>query len=346
MNTDKLFTLIIPVYDEPIALVDECLMSVCTQQCFDFNHLETIIVVDGNQSKYDELKEFESKYSKLNLSVKLNEVNGGAGVARNLGIDSANGMYIIFADCDDVYNNNLAFASMYKAVTENLEFPDYMWTKFFEESVDTDQSGNAISRKLVLHSDPIVWSFAKVIKREVLDRYRIRFAPDIRIYEDTHFCAMAYALSSTAKHIDDVSYFWRWRSNSTIRKNAQIKKFVWTKDLMITNLYLIDFLERVLDKELDNLNADQITRINEVLAVKSKLIVDAYSAEQVCKAEQPNLLRKVEAISDSFRSDILKNAMNRDAEIESRLDTLPRYRESFYEWMDRRGFNYTKEGIK
>lgn len=340
MYPDEMFTLIIPVYNEETRLVEECLMSVMTQQYFNFNLLDTIIVVDGSKEKYDELKslKLEDRYSKLSLQIILNETNGGAGVARNVGIDNAKGMYVIFADCDDVYNNNLVFASIFKAVTDNWEFPDYLWMRFFEEAPQYDENHNQIGTTLVLHTDPLVWSFAKVMKREVLNKYNIRYASNIRIYEDTHFCAMAYALSNTCKFIDDISYFWRWRSDSTIRYKSEIKRFLRLSNILITNLYVIHFLEDILNTKLDDLSKEQIQHINEVMNIKSKLITDTYQIEQEVKVEQPNLLDRVKSITEEFRDDIIKYSEGQEESIEARLQTLPRYRESFYTWAERRGF--------
>lgn len=343
MHPEKLFTLIIPTYNEGIELIEECLMSVMTQQFFNFDYLDTIIVVDGSKGQYTKLLEsnLESRYSKLKLRIIFNEENGGAGVARNIGIDNAEGEYVVFADCDDVYCNNLAFAAMYRSVVSNNEFPDYLWTKFIEEGAQYDDQYNILGTQLVMHTDPIVWSFAKVIKRSVLNKYNIRFASDIRIYEDTHFCAMAYALCDTFKFIDNDTYFWRWRKDSTIRANAGIKRFLWTRDLIITNLYLINFLEGILDTKVEELSKEQIAHINEVLKVKSKLIVDAYTAEQECSLHQPNLLKKVVSIVDEFKTQISDNAEGLEVDIQARLyniPNLPQYKESFATWAQRRGF--------
>lgn len=88
-------SIIIPVYNVERYL-RQCLDSVCTNT--DVNY-EVICVDDGStDSSVDILKEYEQKCNKLKV---LTTPNGGAGRARNIGLDNASGEYVYFLDSDD-----------------------------------------------------------------------------------------------------------------------------------------------------------------------------------------------------------------------------------------------------
>ncbi len=89
------FSIIIPVYNRPNE-VQELLKSLSEQTCMDF---ETVIVEDGSSLPCDKVAE---EYSKL-LEVKyFFKDNQGRSIARNYGMERAQGSYFIFFDSDCV----------------------------------------------------------------------------------------------------------------------------------------------------------------------------------------------------------------------------------------------------
>ena len=88
-------SVIIPVYNTSKYL-NQCLESIQNQTFTDF---EAICINDGStDSSLEILKEFASKDDRF---IIINKKNEGQGIARNLGIQQANGEYIIFIDSDD-----------------------------------------------------------------------------------------------------------------------------------------------------------------------------------------------------------------------------------------------------
>ena len=91
---EKLVSVIIPVFNTDIELVKKCLRSIRMQ---DYRNLEIIIVDDGSESmlakKYDALK--------ANDIYVIHQKNMGVSVARNRGVEIANGEFITFVDADD-----------------------------------------------------------------------------------------------------------------------------------------------------------------------------------------------------------------------------------------------------
>ena len=88
-------SLIIPTYNYLEGLSD-CLEPVLKQLPVD---CECIVVDDGSDGAFvDALKRYENIAS--NFKIIYNE-HGGAGAARNTGIDAAKGRYVSFLDADD-----------------------------------------------------------------------------------------------------------------------------------------------------------------------------------------------------------------------------------------------------
>lgn len=90
-----LFSIIIPVYNVKEYL-NRCLMSILNQSFGDY---EIILVDDGSTDGSQFLCDsFAGKYAIIHV---IHQENRGLSSARNVGIDAANGKYIIFIDSDD-----------------------------------------------------------------------------------------------------------------------------------------------------------------------------------------------------------------------------------------------------
>ena len=91
-------TVVIPMYN-CAAFAKEVLSQFANQSFSDF---EVICVIDGAT---DNTEEVVSAFCNRDLRFRYTvRENGGAGAARNTGLDMAKGKYIIFADADDEYS--------------------------------------------------------------------------------------------------------------------------------------------------------------------------------------------------------------------------------------------------
>lgn len=111
----KLFTkisIIIPVYNGEKYL-QKCLDSLRKQSLYD---IQVICIDDGST---DESLNILNEFKKLDKRfLVLNQNHEGAGNARNYGINYAIGKYLLFLDCDDLFNKHLC-KKVYEKAREN-----------------------------------------------------------------------------------------------------------------------------------------------------------------------------------------------------------------------------------
>jgi len=92
-NSQKIkLTVIIPVYNRPTRVI-KALDSIPARE-----DIETIVVDDCST---DNTLEVLKAYNRIPITILQNEVNSGPGIARNKGMDAAQGRYITFLDSDD-----------------------------------------------------------------------------------------------------------------------------------------------------------------------------------------------------------------------------------------------------
>lgn len=116
MNTNVFFSIIIPAYQVE-KYIDDCIESVLKQ---NYQNYEVIIVDDGSTDQ-TVIKSDEFAIRNSNISV-IHKKNGGLSSARNVGINSAKGEYIIFLDSDD-FLSETALENLNKCI-EKYDSPE------------------------------------------------------------------------------------------------------------------------------------------------------------------------------------------------------------------------------
>lgn len=99
-KSSPLFSIIIPCYNQAVYLPD-CLDSILKQS---FSNWEAIVVNDGST---DDTSLVAKAYVSKDARIKgVEKQNGGLSSARNFGIKSAHGEWLLFLDADDMLMNN------------------------------------------------------------------------------------------------------------------------------------------------------------------------------------------------------------------------------------------------
>lgn len=112
-SVQEKITIVVPCYNVENFLA-RCLDSLLAQT---YPNLEVIMVEDcSTDGTRDVVRKYEKKYS--NLRAIYNQVNGGLGHARNVGIEATDSKYIAFLDSDDWLPENY-ISEMYEALVTN-----------------------------------------------------------------------------------------------------------------------------------------------------------------------------------------------------------------------------------
>ena len=183
------YSVIIPVYNAEGTL-RRCLDSLVGQQ---FSNYELLLINDGSTDGSDAIcREYANTYSGVRYFAKE---NGGVSSARNLGLEQAEGEYILFVDSDDYVSQDY-FASLSHALESNatdlLMFgycnfggisAEWDTGEFYEDSeIGIAERVSSAVRQYLFSS---LWS--KAFKRQIIERHNIRFANDLAIGEDQAF---------------------------------------------------------------------------------------------------------------------------------------------------------------
>ena len=217
--------IIIPHYSEKPEMIRHLLDSIEGQVGINAaKAIKITIVNDKNDDSYNDLTNFlkTAEYS-YPIEVLQTNKNGGAGCARQFGIDNTSLPYIMFCDADDQLYDCTALMKLLNYVNlleMKKETWNYIWADFYEEKIMGEKGFD-----LIKHDQPsMIWMHGKIWKRKFLEEHNIKFHPWLRTFEDTYFGKIV-ALStsrSAAHHCPDVVYLWKRNPNSVTAN--------WTKD--------------------------------------------------------------------------------------------------------------------
>lgn len=112
MNKKKI-SIIIPIYNSE-STIEQCLNSIFNQS---YNNYEIICIDDGSTDNSSQIiKNYSCKHNNLKYYYQQ---NSGPSSARNMGIEMANGDYLMFIDSDDFFCNNHCFEKIMSDIKEN-----------------------------------------------------------------------------------------------------------------------------------------------------------------------------------------------------------------------------------
>ena len=172
--------IIIPAYNVADHILTRCLASIACQTIV--TDLEITIVDDAStEQNYEEIaKQFEKM---MKIRILRYETNGGAGVARQYGIDHTSNGYMTFIDADDTFNGAFALKTLRDAIEMN-NGQYVMSVGVFDEVHNEDDPNGTL---LMKHEQDLVWMFGKMYRRSFIDKYNIHFHPTSRANEDNGF---------------------------------------------------------------------------------------------------------------------------------------------------------------
>ena len=272
-------TIVITHYKEPWDIVEPLFESISTQRGYEKEEIEILLIQDGEYGVLTPSP--EDLFPELHIrSIILPK--GGVSKARNYGMDHAQGEYIMFCDCDDMFHNVFGLHLIFAAIEEH---PNAIVSKFIEENKFMGEY------RLVGHDNDLTFVHGKVFKRDFLKEHDIRFHEELTKHEDGVFVYTAIQLAGELKTISTPFYLWVWNPDSVMRSMG------------VENAVLNTYKE-VIDARTA-LTEDMMKHGQDVKVIVARSILDAYYDFQKREWNAPENRAKRDrahkAISEYFR---------------------------------------------
>ncbi len=216
-------SVIIPVYNAEKHL-RRCVESIALGQ---ERNLEIILIEDRSKdASWEICQELRAEFP--NIVAIRNEHNSGVSFTRNQGLARAQGEYILFVDSDDWVSTRFAK----KLLEASCQYPDclpicglhfidhvhgdqrdYLWDDGASRIVEVDSAGLFdLSDRFLLQQ---LWN--KAFRRDLIEKYRIRFDENQSVGEDFQFVLdylEASGCSRCAVLNEPLYYYIRWNTSS------------------------------------------------------------------------------------------------------------------------------------
>lgn len=288
MHNGVLLSVIIPIYNAKKYL-PFCLESVLATERKD---IEIIFVDDGSTDGSSAIcTEHQIKHSNI---IYLHQQNSGPSVARNRGLEKANGKYIAFVDADDyiepvVFSRHLEFlrnnsadiwASDFTRVADNGCVLDkvYQIEDTSEPIVDSTYLPEFLAAKDCIWN---VWRY--IFSKDFLDRNSLRFAGGYSIAEDLEFVVRAFSCDPKTTFFHEPYYFYRVNYGASLTRIYSAEKI---RQLMVMFKLAMSHLG---DSEIDRLIKAKLAR---------EYILNLSALYEVKKADRPAVLKELKGSLD------------------------------------------------
>lgn len=230
-------SVIVPVYNAGRYLC-ECVESILSQSFRDF---ELILINDGSR---DDSGLICDEYEKTDVRVCVfHQENSGVSVARNVGLDNANGEWITFVDADD-YLPNQALEILYNTAIQSQA--DYVYGNTLRRNESTERlCMRKIKRNVWKNNFDTLVHFGlwgHLFKASVIIRNNVRFVEGQAYGEDMLFKYYLLKNVSVMASVSDVVYVYRINSESVTQSTDKLRSA--HHQLMATK-HLIDFAKSV-----------------------------------------------------------------------------------------------------
>lgn len=190
-NRSGLISIIIQVYNVENQ-IKRCLDSVVHQS---YENIEIILIDDGSTDSSGEICD---QYAQNDKRIQvLHVTNGGVSAARNKGLDSAKGEYIMFVDSDDWIDNKMCEKALCCLKNYDVDLVKTLAVNRDEEGIIKNNQNDIKSDLLIdvehefSFSEPyatgVIWG--ALYKSKLLNG--LRFSTDLYVGEDTLFFAQA-----------------------------------------------------------------------------------------------------------------------------------------------------------
>lgn len=221
----KKISVVVPIYNVSSYLC-KCIESLINQKITNY---EIILVDDGSTDNSGRICDFYKKQN--NKIMVIHKKNGGLSSARNEGVKSASGEYVLFVDGDDyIYENTLLDLSnilddyscdiiqfKYLEVKEN----ENISIKNNSKEMTCLNTKEEIYKKLYELGGIGASACTKLIRKELLLKHPFKNT----VHEDEQWCTDVYENETlNIIYVSNVYYFYVFRQNSIVHSSFNKRK--------------------------------------------------------------------------------------------------------------------------
>ncbi|EOB1207388.1 glycosyltransferase family 2 protein [Photobacterium damselae] len=288
------FSIIVPVYNVEDYL-ENAIKSILVQDGFD--ECEIILVNDGStDTSLNICNKYSSLYNNISLITKN---NGGLSSARNVGIKSAIGEYLIFFDSDDLLPINTL--KSYSDLIMKNSFPDIIVGKierFYHngnkekdefEYINTTLNGTHAIDYIFNSFHTPMWSACRSIFRREFFLKTGRFFKEKITSEDFELIPKLMIKAESIAFNNNITYSYRVGRNDSISNTVSIRRF---NDIYsIVKDYLV-FFECLENEKIFDIFKKQLGNVIVMYLFYSIYLNDEDRIVIINKFEQLNFLIK------------------------------------------------------
>lgn len=194
-----------------------------------------ILVNDGSKDGSLAIcQEYAAKDKRISV---IDKENGGPSSARNAGLEQARGEYVYFMDADDWVEKNFLKVFFNENENEDEKHYDIVFQGFVrefpdgrrEESFAMDADTSVMSKEEIiyrLYEEHVYgWAWCKVFRREIIERYHLRFDESLRLWEDELFTSEFLRHAETVRTVNSHLYHYIYYDNSLMQTgNTYLKR--------------------------------------------------------------------------------------------------------------------------
>lgn len=263
------FSIIVPMYKVE-AYLSRCIDSVINQ---DFEDYELILVDDGSP---DDSGKIADTYANKKTKIKvIHKVNGGLSDARNSGLLSSKGEYVIFLDADDILlPNSLSIAQAKINQFKNCDVYYVKIVRKTNENIENIRKQNLIPERLYTGKDALkeelkasgkymAMAQCGIYQHDFLMRNNFFFKKGI-LHEDEQWSPRVELAAEKVMYLDVELYGYIIRNGSITQSGNKLKN---AKDILATCSELRESYQLITDAELKR----------ELLCYLAKLYMHAIS---------------------------------------------------------------------
>lgn len=284
-------SIIIPVYNGE-KYINSCLDSLRKQTLKDIE----IILVDDNST--DDSLLLLKKYEKKDTRIKVYEQKHlGAGHARNVGMKHAHGKYLLFLDCDDLFDSHLCEKTYQTAQKKKAEIVLFATQRIDVQTGVTEPmgwvlrknelpkdkifSGQDIADRLFQVTSNCPWS--KLFHRKFIKKHHLQFQ-DIKHANDAYFVRTGMALAKRIVVLDKQLVTYRYNDGNNTQSLKHLaplefyKAFIAVKERLesegLFGFYQKSYINWVLTESLFNYNTMQTDEAQKT--IKDMLLSEGF----------------------------------------------------------------------